>query len=73
MNISVKVKAAAREEKIEKLGARSFLVWVKDKPQEGRANYAAREALADYLNIPKSRIILIKGKKSKDKIFSIIG
>lgn len=72
MRISVKVKPNAREEKIEKSGEGSFIVWVRAKPQAGKANYAVREALAGYFDLPKSRIILIGGEKSKNKIFSII-
>ena len=72
MKISVKVKPNAKEKKIEKLAGGSFLVWVKAKPQDGLANYAVREALADYFKIPKSRVILTGGEKSKNKIFSII-
>ncbi|MDO8535577.1 MAG: DUF167 domain-containing protein [Candidatus Omnitrophota bacterium] len=72
MRITVSVKAGRKETKIEKLSDNSFSVWVKEKPQEGLANYAVREALADYFNIPKSRIVLISGDKSKSKLFEII-
>jgi len=71
MRITVMVKAGKRESKIEKLSDNSFSVWVKEKPQEGKANYAVREALAEYLNIPKSRITLLSGEKSKSKLFEI--
>ena len=70
--ITVKVKANAKEAKVEKISETSFSVRVKEKPQEGRANYAVREALADYLGLPKSRVVLIKGGKVKEKKFEII-
>ena len=73
MKISVKVKANAKKENVEKLGEDNFLVQVKEKPRDGKANYAVREALADYFSLPKSRVILISGEKSKSKIFKIIG
>ena len=71
MKITVKVKAGAKRAKIEKLSDNSFLVWVKEKPQEGKANYAVRAALADYFDIPKSRITLVNGETSKTKLFEI--
>lgn len=71
MKISVKVKACAKEAKFEKLGDGSFLVNVKEKPRDGKANYAVREILADHFNVPRSRIILIRGEKSKLKVFEI--
>lgn len=72
MNITVKVKPNAKEARVEKLSENKFYVRVKEKPQDGRANYAVREALADYFGLPRSRVILIKGEKGKEKIFEII-
>ena len=71
MRITVSVKAGRKERKIEKLSDNNFSVWVKEKPQEGKANYAVREALADYFNIPKSRVTLTSGETSKTKLFEI--
>ena len=71
MRITVLVKAGRKERRIEKLSDNSFSVWVKEKPQEGKANYAVREALAGYFNIPKSRVTLYSGEKSKSKLFEI--
>ena len=71
MRIKVSVKACRKETKTEKLSDNSFSVWVKEKPQEGKANHAVRVALADYFNIPKSRVTLVSGEKSKTKLFEI--
>jgi hypothetical protein len=71
MKITVLVKAGRKERKIEKLSDNSFSVWVKEKPREGKANYAVREVLADHFNIPKSRVTLISGETSKSKLFEI--
>ena len=71
MRITVLVKAGRKETKIESLSDNSFSVWVKEKPQDGKANHAVREALAEYFNIPKSRITLVSGEKSKTKLFEI--
>ena len=72
MKIPVRVKPNAKENKVIKQADGSFLVQVRERPQEGRANYAVREALADYFGVSKSRVILSKGEKSKNKIFEII-
>ena len=71
MKITVRVKASAKETRVEKLSEINFSVRVKEKPQDGRANYAVREALADYFKLPRSHVILIKGEKAKEKIFEI--
>jgi uncharacterized protein len=72
MTITVKVKAGAKQAKVEKISENNFLVHVKEKPQDGKANYAVREALADHLGLPRSRVLLVRGEKAKEKIFEII-
>jgi len=72
MKISVRVKPNAKQEKIEQVNEGHFLVWVKEKPQEGKANKAVIKALSEYFEVPQSRIVLLKGQSSKEKIFKII-
>jgi len=71
MIIEVKVKAKAREEKVEKLGENSFNVFVKALPIGGKANEAVIKLLADYFKLAKSRIKIVSGLKSKRKIVEI--
>ena len=40
-------------------------------PENGRANSAVIELLAKYLNVPKSRIKIIKGLTGRDKVVTI--
>jgi uncharacterized protein (TIGR00251 family) len=40
---------------------------------EGKANKAAIEFLAEYLRVPRSRVTLLSGEKSRHKIFEIVG
>ena len=71
MKISVKVKPAAKEEKITKVGESEYEVWVKEPPVQGRANAAVIRALADYLGTAQSNIKIVSGFTSKNKIFLI--
>jgi uncharacterized protein (TIGR00251 family) len=71
MKISVKVKPNARQEKIEKVNESHFLIRVKEKPQEGKANKAVIKVLAEYFGVPQSQIVLLKGQSSREKIFEI--
>ncbi|MBI2251399.1 MAG: DUF167 domain-containing protein [Armatimonadetes bacterium] len=45
---------------------------VKAPPIEGKANEALKKVLAEYLKIKLSKIQIIKGLKSKNKIIKII-
>lgn len=40
-------------------------------PENGRANSAVVELLADYLDVPKSRIKILKGLTGRDKVFTV--
>ena len=71
MKISVRVKAQAKQDKLEKAGGNSYKVWVKAKAIDGRANQAVVKLLAEYFDVAKSGIILLKGAKSRDKVFAV--
>ncbi|MGQ9678100.1 MAG: DUF167 domain-containing protein [bacterium] len=49
----------------------SLTVTVRASPTEGKANYAVITVLADFLRIPKSKIRLVRGHKSRWKLFEI--
>ena len=49
----------------------NYVVWVKAKAIEGEANQAVIKILSKHLNLPKSKIILIKGKTARDKVFMV--
>lgn len=71
MRISVRIKPNAKMEAVERLPGGGFLVRVKAPAKEGRANEALIIALKHYLNIPRSRISIVSGLGSKNKIVDI--
>lgn len=72
MKISVRVRPNSKNDLVEKTGDAEFVVRVREKALEGRANQAAAGLLSAYFNIPKANIRIIKGLKSRIKIFDII-
>ena len=40
---------------------------------EGKANKAALEFIAEHFGIPRSRVTLVAGEKSRHKIFELVG
>ncbi len=72
MFIKVKVFPVSKREQVIKKLDDSFEIRVKEKPENGQANRAVIAALADYLNVPESRLRLIKGHRQKNKIFEIV-
>ena len=84
MRIIVKAKPLTKKEKIERLNQPRlnieneeaeldvYKIWVKEPPIGGQANEAITKALAKHFNISSSKVILISGDFSKQKIFDIL-
>lgn len=72
MKILVKVKTLAKLEKVEKKDDGSLLVHVNSAPIDGKANAAVLKLLSKYLKIPKSRLSIVRGLKSKNKIIEVL-
>lgn len=78
MKIFVKVKLKAREEKVKiadpkmfEENANHFEIFVKEPPLEGRANKRVIELIAEYFNTAPSKIKIIQGFKSREKVLEI--
>ena len=64
--LALRVTPGARSEAIE-LGEGVLQVKVRAKPDEGKANRAVLELLADALGIGVSRLDLLRGATGRDK------
>lgn len=68
--LALRVTPGARIEGLE-LGEGVVLVKVRAKPQDGKANDAVLELLADALGIATSRLRLLRGATGRDKLVQI--
>lgn len=71
MNIQVRAHPGASREKLIKNSGGSFTAYLTKPAVEGQANKALIHLLSKELDIPKSKISIIRGEKSKIKIVSI--
>jgi len=71
MKFFVKIKVKQKEQKVEKFGADSLVVSVKNLPIEGKANQELLEVLAKHFQKPKSSVRIISGFKSRVKIIEV--
>ena len=67
MFIKVKVFPNSKKQRVINQGEK-FEVWVKEKPFKGRANQAARDALANYFKISQEQVRLVSGRQKPNKI-----
>jgi uncharacterized protein len=71
VRIAVVVIPRARRERVERIDATHFRVAVTAAPQEGQANEAVIEALAEHLRVPRSRVRIVQGQTSRHKIVDV--
>lgn len=72
MKIAVKVVPNAKKAEVLEESENSFRVKVDAPAKEGKANERLIEILADHFEVSKSRVKIVKGEKSRQKIVEII-
>lgn len=71
--IFLEIRAIPNASKTEAIGAHEGILKVRiaAAPTDGKANKALREYLSKLIGCSKSEIVLVRGEKSRQKIFSI--
>lgn len=72
MKIFVKVKTKAKIKKLVKIDKTHYVVSISSPPEKGKANKEIIKTLARYFDTTISKIKIISGEKSKEKIIKII-
>jgi len=67
----IKVHADAKEDKLERLAADSYRIWVRSPAEAGRANRAALQMLAEDLGKPAGLLRIVKGAHAPAKIIEL--
>ena len=71
MKIYIKAKPLSKDEKIEKIDDYNFIVFVKAPPVQGRANQAIIKLISEYFGVSISRVTILRGHTSRNKIIEI--
>jgi len=69
--IRVHVTPNSKEARVTKVGEASFDVKVDEKAMGGRANRRLVEILSEHFKVPRSRISIVRGAKSRDKMVEV--
>lgn len=69
--ISVLVKPNSKTESYEILADGALKIFIKERPVENKANEAVIKKIAEIYGIPKNKIKIKSGLKSKNKIVGI--
>lgn len=68
--VAVTVKPGSKGTSVE-TNAGGLLIRVRERAVEGAANEACLRALADHFGVAPSRVTLIRGARSRTKLFEI--
>ena len=71
MMITVKVTTNSKVEIVKQVSPSNYIIKVREKAVEGRANAAVIALLSSHFNVKKSCISIIKGSKSRTKVIAI--
>ena len=72
MLVKVHVTPGARQSSVVKVAEAEYEVRVDEAAVEGRANRRLIEILSEYFGVKKSRIVLVRGARSRDKILEVV-
>jgi hypothetical protein len=71
--IPVRVRAAARRDEVAGVMEGMVVVCVSAPAHDGRANRATLRLLAKRLGVARSRLRILRGERSRDKLVEVVG
>ena len=71
--LEVRVVPTSSRNRIVRVGEGRLKAYVTAPPERGKANQAAISLLADLLCVAKSRIRILRGHRSRDKVVLVEG
>ena len=72
-NLRVRVIPNAKKDEFAGYREGELLLRLNAPAIEGKANKAAVDFVAQFLGVPRSAVLLIRGERSRHKIFQIVG
>ena len=71
--LALRVQPRASKNEIASERAGTLLVRVTAPPVDGKANAAVRRLIAKRLGVPASRVSIVRGESSRDKLVEVEG
>lgn len=72
MKLRAKVSTNSSCNKIEWLNQNNYKVWLTQKPFKNKANQQLVQFLAEYFQVPRVAVKILKGMRSKNKLIQIL-
>lgn len=71
MRIIVHLRPGARQAKVEEMKEGQLRVWVRAKPEKGKANAEMTGLLAEHFGVARSLVRIVIGKTAREKLVEI--
>lgn len=71
MNINVRVKTKSSKQEIVKFGDNRYLVYLREEPENNKANIELIGMLSKYFGVPVGRIKIKFGLTGSDKLIEV--
>ena len=71
MYIKVKVFTSSAKDEVKKEKDDTFVVYVREEPVRNMANIRVKQLLASFLGIREGNLHMIRGGRSRSKIFKL--
>jgi len=75
VRVQLKLRVIPNAKKDEFIGQREgeWILRLNAPAIEGKANKAALEFVSEFFGVPRSAVFLVRGERSRHKIFQIVG
>ena len=71
MRLTVRVTPKSRQRRLEQAADGTWRAMVPEPPEDGRANAALIELLAEHFDVPKRSLRILHGHTSRQKVIEI--
>jgi hypothetical protein len=71
ITLSVRVTPRAKQNRVQPQEDGSLKVYVTAPPEDGRANEAVVEAIADWLGVKRRDVEIVRGATSRNKVVRV--
>lgn len=72
MKFFLQVKPKSSTARIEQKNEKELTVWVREVPEDGKANDAVLRAVAEHFAVAPSRVRIVRGARGRKKIVEIV-
>ncbi|MEK7459979.1 MAG: DUF167 domain-containing protein [Patescibacteria group bacterium] len=72
MRFFIQVKPKSSIARIEQKNEKELTVWVREAPEDGKANNAVVRSVAEHFDVAPSRVKILRGASGRKKVVEIL-